>query len=177
MEPYHILSISYLTKWKALTHSEPVIPVALKMAAMPQKFLQQANLHKLCREGDMETIITLVEQVESSTLAGMLGGRRGVLGFTPLHEAVASGHALVLDYLLEKTNNAHVNTQSNAGYTPLHLAASSGQKECAEKLLEHSADMMARDEWGKTAVQAAELNARKSIIRLLKIEGMWRVVV
>lgn len=140
------------------------------MAVPPQKALLQ-DLHRLCREGEMERIRTIVNQVDTSSLVEMLGCRKGVLGFTPLHEAVANGHAEVLEYLLTRTVNAHVNTQSNSGYTPLHLAASSGQKECAEILLDHLADMIITDEWGKTPLQAAELNARGSIIQLLKNEG------
>ena len=142
-----------------------------KMASIPQKSVLQ-DFHKLCREGDLDRVKAVVGQVEASALVEILGCRKGVLGFTPLQEAVANGHAKVLEYLLVKTDDSHVNTQSNSGYTPLHLAASSGQKECAEVLLEHSADMTITDEWGKTPLQAAELNARKSIIYLLKNEGV-----
>ena len=140
------------------------------MAAVPQK--DGPSLHKLCRDGDVEKIRALFDAVDGNTLVELLGIRKGILGFTPLHDAVASGNAKVLDYLLTRTGNVHVNAQSNSNYTPLHLAASAGQVECVLTLLKHSADIAITDEWGKTPKQAAELNARYTIVHLLKIEGL-----
>ncbi len=135
-------------------------------------FLQDdSKLHKLCHEGNLKKIKEFVEKLNDKALADKLANRKGVFGYTPLHEAVASGKAEVLDYLLEKTKNAHVNCRANSGYTPLHLAASSGHGDCVKKLLEHSADISIMDEYGKTPKQTAELSSKASIVRLLRSEG------
>lgn len=137
-------------------------------------FLQDdSKLHKLCHDGNLRKIREFVEKLDDKALAEKLANRKGVFGYTPLHEAVASGKADVLDYLLEKTNNAHVNCRANSGYTPLHLAASSGHWACVEKLLEHSADISITDEYGKTPKQTAELSSKQSIVKLLRSEGGW----
>ncbi len=128
-------------------------------------------LHKLCRDGKIMKVREFVEKLDDKSLVEKLANRIGVFGYTPLHEAVASGRADVLDYLLEKTKNTHVNCRANSGYTPLHLAASSGHVECVKKLLEHSADISITDEYGKTPKQTAELSSKASIVRLLRIEG------
>ena len=135
-------------------------------------FLQDdSKLHKLCHEGNIRKIKDFVEKLNEKALADKLANRKGVFGYTPLHEAVASGKSEVLDYLLDKTNNAHVNCRANSGYTPLHLAASSGHGDCVKKLLEHSADISITDEYGKTPKQTAELSSKASIVRLLRSEG------
>ena len=122
----------------------------------------------------MKKIRAFVEKLDERALADKLAKRKGMFGYTPLHEAAASGKAEVLDYLLEKTKNAHVNCRANSGYTPLHLAASLGHGDCVSKLLEHSADISITDEYGKTPKQTAELSSKlASIVRLLRSEGQF----
>lgn len=144
------------------------------MAGRTQKtgFLQDdSKLHKLCHDGNIRKIREFVEKLDERALAEKLANRKGVFGYTPLHEAVASGKSNVLDYLLEKTKDAHVNCRANSGYTPLHLAASSGHGDCVRTLLKHSADISITDEYGKTPKQTAELSSKASIVKLLRSEG------
>ena len=114
-----------------------------------------------------------VRRLNDQTLAAKLANRKGVFGYTPLHEAVASGKADVLNYLLTATRDAHVNCKANSGYTPLHLAASSGHWDCVKTLLDHSADISIADEYGKTPKQTAELSSKTSIVKLLICEGVY----
>lgn len=130
-----------------------------------------AKLHKLCHEGNLKKVQKFVDKLEENELAEKLSNRKGVFGYTPLHEAVASGKSNVLNYVLDRTNNAHVNCRANSGYTPLHLAASSGHGECVRTLLQHGADISITDEYGKTPKQTAELSSKGSIVRLLRSEG------
>ena len=95
----------------------------------------------------------------------------GVFGFTPLHEAVTSGKAEVLKYLLEHVGSPDVNCRANSGYTPLHLAVSSGNRRCVQLLLDHGANMSCTDEYGKTAKVTAEIGRNSSIVKLLRSEG------
>ena len=130
-----------------------------------------SKLHKLCHDGNLKKIRTFVEDIDPQVLGEKLANRKGVFGYTPLHEAVASGKPEVLTFLLDRTGNANVNCRANSGYTPLHLAASSGHGKCVRALLEHDADISCTDEYGKTPKQTAELSSKSSIVKLLKSEG------
>ena len=135
-----------------------------------------SRLHKLCHEGNLGKIKDFVERLDAKSLAEKLAVRKGSFGYTPLHEAVASGRPEVLDYLLAKSRNAHVNCRSHSGYTPLHLAVSSGHEHCVKKLLEHAADISITDEYGKTPKQTAELSSKARIVKLLRSEGQCKQI-
>jgi ankyrin repeat protein len=128
-----------------------------------------SRLHKLCQDGNYRKVTEFVNAVpDAKALEDRLSNRKGVFGYTPLHEAVASGHHKVLDFLLQRAGDGHVNCRANSGYTPLHLAASSGHSECVRVLLRHSADISVTDEYGKTPKQTAELSSKSSIVRILR---------
>ena len=132
-----------------------------------------AHLHKLCQAGALDRISEYVRYFPDRTsLNDRLANRKGVFGYTPLHEAVASGHSDVLDHLLERAGDKHVNCRANSGYTPMHLAASSGHVDCVKVLLKHSADIGVKDEYGKTPKQTAELSSKIAIVRVLRGQGM-----
>ena len=138
------------------------------MAGLPD----DAKLHKLCQEGDCDRVVEFVTQIsDKKVLEDRLANRKGVFGYTPLHEAVASGHHKALDFLLGKAGDGHVNCRANSGYTPLHLAASSGHAECVRVLLKHNSDISVTDEYGKTPKQTAELSSKKTIVRILRSAG------
>ena len=128
------------------------------------------RLHKLCQEGKLKKVQEYVAQVDRDLLCAKLANHKGEFGYTPLHEAAANGHYLVLDYLLELGGT--VNCRTNNGYTPLHLAASCGHVECVKVLLKHCADISMTDNFGKTPKQTAELISNRSIVRLLKSKGL-----
>ena len=138
------------------------------MASWSATVLDSAELHQLCHEGDLKKIKDFVEDIDPQLLGDSLANKKGVFGYTPLHEAVASGKPEILKFLLEGTNNANVNCRSRNGYTPLHLAASKGHSKCVRELLEHGADISSSDVFGKTPVQRAELSC---IVKILRSEG------
>lgn len=119
----------------------------------------------------MDKVKKIVQKIDDHSLAEILAVKRGVFGYTPLHDAAATGKTDILKYLLERTNNAHVNFKANGGYTPLHVAVSSGNKDCVKVLLHHSADFSIDDEFGKTPKQIAKLNNQNGIARILICEG------
>ena len=130
------------------------------------------RLHKLCQSGNLEKVLEFVANIsDNRSLKDRLANRKGVFGYTPLHEAVASGHHDILNFLLNEAENSHVTCRANSGYTPLHLAASSGHPECVRVLLRHNADISVTDEYGKTPKQTAELSSKKTIVRILRSEG------
>ena len=138
------------------------------------KFSDDARLHKLCHDGKMKSIEAYVKDMDSQTLEQTLSSRKGVFGYTPLHEAVASGRPNVIKFLLERvgdTRSGCVNCRANSGYTPLHLAASTGIRECVRVLLDYDADVSCVDEYGKNPTQTAELSSKNSIMKTLRSEG------
>ena len=135
------------------------------------------SLHKLCHQGDLKKVREVVDKLNEEELSEKLATQKGVFqGYTPLHEAVASGNQNVLEFLLEKTN-ANVDIRAKKGYTPLHVAASMGHEECVKVLLNHRADVSLTDEYGKTPRQTAELSSKHRIVRLLRSEGERSIAV
>ena len=126
------------------------------------------RLHELCKNGKYKLVEQFVQK-HKSELPVKLTYRRGVFGYTPVHEAVSGGHSKVLELLLK--HNGDPNCRCNSGYTPLHLAASSGHVDCVRVLLENDADILVTDEYGKTPIQTAELSSKHGIIKILKSAG------
>ena len=131
----------------------------------------ETKLHKLCQDGNLVRIKAFVNDIDPQVLSYKLGNRKGIFGYTPLHNAVVSGNPEVLHYLLKKTKNANINCRANSGFSPLHLAASSGHGKCVKTLLEHGANINCVDEYGKTPKQTAELKSKSIIVKLLRSEG------
>ena len=130
-------------------------------------------LSNFCRAGRLDKIREYLDSVDKKTLEERLSNRRGVFGYTPLHEAVSGGHKDVLKFLLKQ--GGIVNCRANSGYTPLHLAASAGHLKCVEVLVKHDADISLQDDSGKTPKQTAELSSHASVFavaKLLRSEGV-----
>ena len=74
-----------------------------------------SHLHTWCRDGKY---IEVEEYIRTTTdhqeLEAKLVSRRGVYGYTPLHEAVSNGHHKMLDILVE--HGADVNCRANSKY-------------------------------------------------------------
>ena len=128
---------------------------------------EDGRLHTWCKEGKLKKIDEFINTC--TDLASRLAYRRGVLGYTPLHEAVSNGHSKVLELLLK--HNGDVNCRANSGYTPLHIAAASGHVNCVRVLLDNNADISNIDECGKTPIQTAELNSKHVVVKVLKSAG------
>ena len=107
--------------------------------------------------------------IEATTLQGHLKSRRGVFGYTLLHDAVSGNKPRMIEFLKEK--GANINAKDMSGYTPLHLAISAGFTECVKVMLRLGADISALDDYGKTPKQTAELGRNTRIMRLLRSEG------
>ena len=126
------------------------------------------RLHAWCKDGRYKKIEEFIQNYKDG-LSAKLVYRRGVFGYTPIHEAVGSGHSKVLELLLE--HGANPNCRANSGYTPLHLAASSGHVDCVRVLLANDADISKTDEYGKTPIQTAELSSKHGVMKILRSAG------
>ena len=85
---------------------------------------------------------------------------------TPLHVASKSGHAGVVNTLLDAGSDPMARTSS--GTTPLHLAARAGNAEAVIALLLHDADVNARESsWGQTPLMFAAASNRIGAVNVL----------
>jgi ankyrin repeat protein len=88
------------------------------------------SLHTAVRLGNLETVKSLVEDVDEINA-------KDSQGRTPLYFAAQSGQKDIVEYLI--THGADVNAENNRGETPLQLAVYKDHKEIAELLIEHGA--------------------------------------
>ena len=142
------------------------------MAQVP-KDIEDGRLHTWCKEGKYKKVEEFI--TTCTDLSSRLAYRRGVFGYTPLHESVSNGRPKVLQLLLD--HGADVNCRANGGYTPLHLAAFTGHTDCVRVLLENSANISETDDYGKTPMQTAELSARSDVLKVLKSAGKFACVI
>ena len=133
------------------------------------KTQEDGRLHTLCSEGNYAKIEEFIQTCNPADLPSRLDYRKGVFGYTPIHQAVSNGHSRVLELLL--SHNGNPNCCANSGYTPLHLAASSGHVNCVRVLLAHNADISITDIYGKTPIETAELGAKFGVVKVLKSAG------
>jgi len=93
---------------------------------------------------------------------------RSNAGVSALHFAAFKGNAAMVKALLEA--GAPVNIGDDRGLTPLIMAANSRSKDPAvvRLLLEHGADSQAKDIFGRTAGDWAQIGGRPEIIAMLR---------
>ena len=82
--------------------------------------VMDGQFHSWCKKGKLNNIEEFVSTCKDLPLR--LAHSRGVLGYTPIHEAANNGHSAVLKLLIQY--GAKVNCRTSSGSTPLHLAAS-----------------------------------------------------
>ena len=128
-----------------------------------------ARLHRLCHNGKMDDIKGYLNAIPEENVDDRLNNRRGVFGYTPLHEAVSGGHDVALDYLLGRGGD--VNCRANS-VPPGHCTSRPVQRHiCVKALLKHDANISFKDDYGKTPKQTAGLSSKNNIVKLLRSEG------
>eukprot|EP00057_Strongylocentrotus_purpuratus_P015925 XP_011670399.1 PREDICTED: tonsoku-like protein [Strongylocentrotus purpuratus] len=108
----------------------------------------ESLLHRACIAGNLKQVKKLIEQ-------GHPMNPRDYCGWTPLHEACNYGFTDVVDVLL--TSGADINDRGGEkcdGMTPLHDAVNCGNWPVARLLIERGANTNARDDSGKTPLDA-----------------------
>ncbi len=92
--------------------------------------------------------------------------RKHYLGGSPFFEATRNNQIAALEIL----HNAGANREARDGdqNTPLIIAAKAGKFEAVEWLLDHGADIHAKAERGKTALDWAKANGHQKIVELLQ---------
>lgn len=127
---------------------------------------QFARLYRLCRENILDELrdaLYFEEYVQECLTAVNLRG------YTLLHEAVEADNCDVVQVLLQ--HGVSPDLPGKSRQTPLHLAASKGFANCVRALINGGADLSLKDDFGQDAMNKAERNKRREVIRLLKSKG------
>jgi len=90
-------------------------------------------------------------------------------GYNALTGAVASGHTLIVSWLL--ANGAEPNYRYGAGYSPLLTAAANGHLGIVGILLASGADLHAKTNDGKTALGFAQERGHTEVAEFLRSHG------
>ncbi len=92
-------------------------------------------------------------------------------GFTPLHLSSFFGHPDIVSYLLSEGADANLVAKNATKVRPLHSAAAKRRLEISKMLLEHGAEVDARQEGGFTALHAAALHGDLKLAKVLVEHG------
>lgn len=91
-------------------------------------------------------------------------------GWTPLHLACFFGPG-VAEALLTQGADVRARSRNAMQNTPLHAAAAGRSRDAVRTLLEHGAEVNARQQGGWTALHAASQNGDVEMLRLLIVAG------
>jgi ankyrin repeat protein len=94
---------------------------------------------------------------------------RNAMQVRPIHSAAAQRDAAVALDLTRRllAAGASPNVRQQGGFTPLHEAAIRGHAEMLTLLLEHGAELDARTDDGKTALDLAREKGRAAVVKML----------
>lgn len=121
-----------------------------------------APLYNAARDGDVQTVRTLLDQGEKPDGVG------GLSEGNALHWAALNGHVQVMELLLSRG----ADLQANVGYgTPLHWASKGGQFKAVQLLLDRGSDANAKNGNGWTPLHYAAQQGYIQIARLLLDRG------
>ena len=92
-------------------------------------------------------------------------------GWTPLHLACFFNQPAVTEALIRRGAEVEARSRNPMKNTPLHAAAAGRSRESVRILIEHGADVNAKQEAGWTALHAASQNGDVEMVRLLIAGG------
>ncbi|XP_029417766.1 putative ankyrin repeat domain-containing protein 31 isoform X2 [Nannospalax galili] len=117
----------------------------------------ESQLHLASRRGNLSLVKSLIESGADVNL-------KDNAGWTPLHEASNKGFSDIILELLK--SGAKVNSENVDGILPLHDAAVGNHLKAAEILLEHGANPNKKDQNQKTALDEADDEKMKELLKL-----------
>lgn len=127
--------------------------------------MEQMTIHEACAFGDPESVRTQVS-ANSNVIT-----QRSADGFSPLHLAAFFCHKEITEHLLQHSAPANDIAENRSRVMPLHSAVAGGDHEIVTLLLDHGADIDARQEGGFTPLMAAAANGRVEIVQVLLDHG------
>jgi uncharacterized protein len=107
----------------------------------------------------------------------LAGGERELIqsysqdGWTPLHLACFFNHPAIAEALILYGADVQARSRNPMQNAPLHAAAAGRSREAVRILLQHGADVNAKQEGGWTALHAASQNGDVEMVQLLIASG------
>jgi ankyrin repeat protein len=129
-------------------------------ARVDAQYLGQTPLHSAVHNGYLDIAQVLIDHGASIDACDEEG-------YTPLYLAVQSGYREIVSYLLEKAALVNINLAVNEN-SPLHAAIAQGDTVIVKLLLEHGADVAAKNTSGETPLMVAYALGNSDIILLLE---------
>ncbi|KAL5011962.1 hypothetical protein ScPMuIL_010513 [Solemya velum] len=134
-------------------------------------FRNQFPLHRVCRDGDLETLSLLLENSAELNFYE----EDGLYGWTPTHWAAYFGKLACLRKIITLLPMSRGDKCDIATYrfrqTPLHLAAFSGHPACIQWLVQSGAHINFQDYMGETPIHKAARAGSMECINLLISQG------
>lgn len=115
--------------------------------------------------GDIDTVRSLIEKDPS------LANQWADDGFQPLGLASFFGHRDIVAFLLEHSAEVNSASRNDMHVMPLHSAAARPDVEIARLLVEHGADVNAKQADDFTPLHAAAQNGSMELVDLLLVHG------
>ena len=132
-----------------------------KVLSSPMIGLAPSPLHFAARTGAADMVGILLNKFNYSI------NTQNENGSTALHEAIVNDQPEILEILLER--NADLNILTVDGEMPLHSAIRTASLECTRILLDRcgSAQIHAKDDWGRAALHLAVDSASEDVVRMI----------
>jgi uncharacterized protein len=135
-----------------------------EIAAMLLEKGVELDVFAACMAGAKDRVLELID--ENPELVNAYSHD----GWTPLHLACFFGPS-VAEALIAQGADVGARSRNPMRNTPLHAAAAARSREAVRALLEHGADVNARQHGGWTALHAASQNGDVEMVRLLIAGG------
>ena len=119
------------------------------------------DLYAACMAGAKDTVLEMI--AGNPELAGAYSSD----GWTPLHLACFFGQPQIAEALIARGAGVNARSRNPMQNMPLHAAAAGRNRDAVRLLLEHGADVNARQHGGWTALHAASQNGDVEMVRLL----------
>lgn len=147
------------------TIHEDGIALVARSGNCSMSFARAVNLHDAVRSGDVEVVRSVIESGADVNAPDSWG--------TPLAVAVSKGSDKIVQLLIEAGADVEVATSTGAGGEhPLHLAATrTSGANTARLLVNHGAQLDARDKAGRTPLIAAVLADNVEVADVLFAAG------
>ena len=170
-----------LSNFSDLSYQAPCLPPPQTAAAtaLLQRELNCDSLLRILNETNAFKNNEIIVMSEVGDLQGFILALqsgvnlvtcKGLSGYTALHHACNRGHVAIVSEILKA--QLHVIKISNdTGESALHLAVYAGNMNIAEQLLDHGADLDAKNDYGETPLFYAARRNMPALIRLLLQRG------
>ncbi|KAM6893951.1 ankyrin repeat domain-containing protein 10a [Xenentodon cancila] len=130
-------------------------------------FVNQFPVHRACRDGDVGTLASLLQQLSNPA---HLTAEDSCYGWTPIHWAAHYGQLECVVHLVQMGCEVNVVT-SRFSQTPAHTAAFGGHPHCVTWLTQAGADVNRQDCVGETPIHKAARSGSLECIQVLLIAG------